>query len=73
MGNSNQKDKSVDTNGQVNNNVIIGQTTDIFEIRIMIYILTSIKIFEFMIYFYKTNFRRIKKRYDKPIPQGQPE
>lgn len=74
MGNSNQKDKSVDTNVQVNNNVIVGGTSDIFEIRVMMYLMTTIKILEFLIFFfYKTHFRTIKKRYDKPISPGQPE
>lgn len=68
MGGSKSKEtKSIDSNGQVNNNVVIGKVdgeVDITsaEIMILLGIICLIKIMEFIYFIYRRHYQNVKKR-----------
>lgn len=67
-GSSSKADKSVENQGQVQNNVVIdesgmGQANYQSAIFIMVGIICFIKIAEFVYFVYRTHFRNIKKKY----------
>lgn len=69
MGNNDSKEetKTVDTTGNVNNNVIIGEPVKIHsnEIIMLLYIICAVKIIELILFFYKVHLKRVKKKYLK--------
>lgn len=66
MGSSESKEehKTVDTTGNVNNNLVIGGEVDVFSIEIVILlgIICAIKIIEFVYFLYNQKYKKIKKR-----------
>lgn len=68
---SSEEKKTVDTTGNVNNNVVIQEPVPVEtqEIVILLSIITTIKIFELLIFLYKQHVKGIKKKFDKnPSP-----
>lgn len=67
MGGSESKEeiKTVDTNGNVNNNIVIQDPVSIHnqELMILMYIVCTIKIIEFTYVMYKEFLKKLKKRY----------
>ncbi len=66
MGNSESKteNKAVDTNGNVNNNVVIQEPIPVTNnFTFAIWIICGIKIIELFIYIYKFHQRNLKKKY----------
>lgn len=69
MGGSSSKDeKSIDSNGNVNNNVILkdeanGSAIYEYEIMIILLIICIIKIIEFIYFVYAKHQRTLKKKY----------
>ncbi len=65
MGTKESKEEVVDTNGNVNNNVVIQQSVPIhnFEITILLYVVCIVKIIQFIFFIYKFHLRKIKKKY----------
>lgn len=68
MGGSESKQtKAIDTNGQVNNNVVIGKfdgEINVYSIEIVVLlgIICLIKIIEFVYFVYRRHYQNIKKR-----------
>lgn len=62
---SKEETKTVDTTGNVNNNVVIQEPVPVAmeEVIILLAIITAIKIIELVIYFYKVHTRNVKKKY----------
>lgn len=77
MGSSPTKpEKTVDTTGTVNNNVIVSNVTgevDVFSIEIvaLLGIICILKIIEFIYFIYNRYYRRMKKRFVDQVPQRQ--
>lgn len=67
MGTTQSKEevKAVDTNGNVNNNVIIEETKH-NEIFILLLIICIIKLIEVIVFLYKTHKKMLKKKYQIP-------
>ncbi len=63
----NEESKTVETNGQITNNVVIDDTVNIhnLEIIIMLFIITVLKLIEFVCVIYNTHRRKLKKRFMK--------
>lgn len=63
MGKSNSKPVSIDSAGQINNNVIIEDEVHITnkEAMILIYIMLALKVFEILYVLYRDHRRSIKK------------
>lgn len=68
-GSSEEESKVVDTNGAINNNVVLqeGQPLNVFsyELIILLSIICLIRIIEFGYFVYRMNARRLKKKYTK--------
>lgn len=64
---SEEQTKNVDTTGTVNNNVVIDQTVPIHNdhLVILLYIITVIKVLEFIYILFKVFVRKQKKKYLK--------
>lgn len=68
MGGSESKEtKAIDSNGQVNNNVVIGKISgevDVYsiEIVVMLGIICAIKLLEFIYFVYQRHYQKIKRR-----------
>lgn len=71
MGNwgSATEHKNVESDGQVNNNVILeGQGTKYdTEMLVLTAIICSIKMFEFVVYVYKNNAKRINEGHERDL------
>lgn len=71
MGSSESKEeiKAVDTNGNVNNNVVIHEPVPIHnaEMMVLLYILCIVKIIQFIFFVYTYHVKRLKKRYTKSV------
>jgi hypothetical protein len=70
MGNwfsKNEANKINENEGQITNNVVIDDTVDVhnFEIILMLFIITILKIIEFACFTYKTHKNSLKKKYMK--------
>lgn len=67
MGSSDSKEetKTVDSNGNVNNNIVIQDPVPIHskDISVVLYIICAIKIFELIIFLYKFHSKNLKKKY----------
>lgn len=67
MGSTQTKDeqKTVDTTGQVNNNVVIQETVDVYssEIVLLLSVIVVLKLIEFLCYVYMQHARKMKKKY----------
>lgn len=68
MGSTESKDetKTVDSTGEVNNNLVIQESTTNkggFQIVIPLYIICGIKILELFIFIYKFQQKKMKKKY----------
>lgn len=65
FGDSNEDTKTVDSNGEVNNNVVIQERVDVFsaEITWMLGLLCILKLLEFGSYLYINHKRSMKKKY----------
>lgn len=57
--------KTVESTGQVNNNVIVEDSVTIHntEIIILLYVIAIVKVFEFVVYLYSTHTKRMKRKY----------
>ena len=70
MGTTESKDetKTVDSNGNVNNNVVIQEqnSSNSFEMKILLYIVCIIKIIELLIFIYKFHRKNLKRKYTNP-------
>lgn len=70
MGSTESKEevKTVDSNGMVNNNIVIQDQVKIHnnEIIILLYIICVIKVFEFIVFMYKFHTKSLKKKYVNP-------
>lgn len=68
MGSTSSKDPKVDSNGQVNNNVIIQDSVQLqihnAEILYLLYTITVIKILEFIVFVYNSHAKRMKRKYN---------
>lgn len=73
MGSSESKNtdvhKTVETQGQVNNNVVIDHAVDVTsdEIIILLAIICAIKIIEFIYFLYSRHSKSIKKKYQQNV------
>lgn len=67
MGSSESKEESkvIDSNGQVNNNIVLTESVDIknLEIVVLLYIICIVKFLEFIVFVYKCHQKHIKKKY----------
>lgn len=66
MGNTDSKEetKAVDSNGNVNNNVVIQEpNSKNSDIKIVLYIICGIKIIELLIFIYKFHRKNLKRKY----------
>lgn len=66
---SKSEDKTVESTGTVNNNVVIGGQVDVFSIEIVVLlgIICALKVIEFIYFIYNRYYRRMKKRFiDQP-------
>lgn len=80
MGNwfssANSQRKLVESDGEVNNNVVIqegmapGTSNYGFEIMVISAIICAVKLFEFAVFLYKNHTKLIKKSYDREIRLG---
>lgn len=74
MGGTESKDetKSVDSNGYVNNNVVIQDpiSSNSGEIKILLYVICIIKIIELLIFIYKFHRKNLKRKYTNPNSSG---
>lgn len=63
----NSETKMVDTDGEVNNNVVIqGATIDYgFEIMVLTSIICALKIFELVIYVYKRHTKFVQRKFER--------
>ncbi len=65
---SKHESKAVDTNGAVNNNLVIQGEMPIqvhnMEILILLYIMCALKVLEFLYFVYTKHSRKLKKRYN---------
>lgn len=61
---SKKEHKTVDTTGNVNNNLVIGGQVDVFSIEIIVLlgIICIIKTIELIYFLYSKNYHRMKKR-----------
>ena len=70
MGTTESKDetKTVDSNGNVNNNVVIQEqnSSNSFEMKILLYIVCIIKIIELLVFIYKFHRKNLKRKYTNP-------
>ncbi len=70
MGSSDSKEelRTVDSNGNVNNNIVIQDPIQIHNqsISIVMYIIRGIKIVELALYVYKWHVKRMRRRYVNP-------
>lgn len=68
---SKSEDKTIDTNGNVNNNVVVEESVNIysFEIIALLTIICIIKIIELACYLYVRHEKKIKRKYAGQIPQ----
>jgi hypothetical protein len=66
---SNDESKKVENDGEVNNNIVISESVEIynFEIILMLLIIVTLKIIEFLFFVYKTHDRRMKRKYQKNV------
>lgn len=72
MGNwfSSSENKNFESDGQVNNNVIVEETSGgkfDAEILILTAIICALKIFEFIVFVYKRHTRFIKERHERNL------
>ncbi|HBK84076.1 MAG TPA: hypothetical protein DDZ41_10870 [Flavobacterium sp.] len=69
MGTSESKEetKTVDSTGEVNNNIVIQDPVQIHnkDITTVLYIICAIKIFELLVFVYKFHAKSMKKKYFK--------
>lgn len=65
-----QEKKTVETNGSVNNNFVIEDSVQIHnkEMMVILYIICAIKIFELLLYIYKSHTKRIRKGAQTILP-----
>lgn len=74
MGGTESKDetKSVDSNGNVNNYVVIQDpiSSNSGEIKILLYVICIIKIIELLIFIYKFHRKNLKRKYTNPNSSG---
>lgn len=70
FGDSVENTKMVDTNGQVNNNIIIQEAADIHDqtktserVLLVMYFMCGLELIKFGIYIYNSFARRMKKKY----------
>jgi hypothetical protein len=61
----NEENKNIENDGQVTNNVVIGETVDIhnFEIIVLLYIITILKLIEFACFLYRNHTSKLKKKF----------
>lgn len=64
---SHEEKKTVDSTGEVNNNVVVQETVDVYssEMVILLSILCILKIIELGCYLYTTHNRNLKKKYSQ--------
>jgi hypothetical protein len=62
-----EETKTVENDGQVTNNVIVNDTVSVHnsEIIIMLLIITSIKLIEFIYFVYNSHNKRLRKKFIK--------
>lgn len=65
-GESKEETKTIDTTGNVNNNVVIQESVPIHneEMKILLYVICVVKIIQFIFFIYKFQVRRLKKKYN---------
>lgn len=66
MGKTQSTTKQVESDGEVNNNVVINETSNsngVPQLVIIAWIICALKIFEFAIYIYNCHQKRLKKKY----------
>ncbi len=69
MGNSDSKEsKTVDSNGNVNNNIVLQESIPIHSNSIVtiLTIICAIKVFELVLFLYKLHLKKIKRKYVNP-------
>lgn len=69
-GSTSNAKKQVDSTGTVNNNVVITEPVPIEtrEVLILLMIITTIKIIEFLIFLYKQHVKSVKKKINMNNP-----
>jgi hypothetical protein len=70
MGKSNSKNveqKTIESDGQVNNNFVIQETVDVYnkEIIVMLAVIAFLKLLEFAYFIYKEHSKMLKKRFER--------
>lgn len=62
--------KTVESTGQVNNNVIVEDSVTIHntEIIILLYIIAIVKAIEFIVFLYNAHTKRLKRKYGQNLP-----
>lgn len=65
----NSETKEIESDGEVNNNVVIqGGTTDYgFEIMVLTAIVCALKVFEIAVYCYKKHTKFVKSNFEKDL------
>lgn len=67
MGKTQSTQKTVESSGEVNNNVVINepefQSSQLSQLLIISWIICAIKIMEFLLFVYKRHQKQIKKKY----------
>lgn len=66
-GQSQQETKTIESSGQVNNNVVIQETEDVYsmELVILLSLLCALKILEIGIFLYNKYKQQMKKKYSQ--------
>lgn len=74
-GDSKQEAKTIDSNGQVNNNIVIQEAKDIHQqtehfqqMLIIMYIRCFLEVIKICIYIYNCHLKKLKKRYQNNNP-----
>jgi len=62
---SNEEKKQIENDGQINNEVVIQDVVEIYnlEIVVLLLIIVALKIVEFIYFVYRIHVQKIKKRY----------
>lgn len=70
---SKEETKAVDSNGNVNNNIVIQDPVPVHnkDIIVVLYLICAIKIVELIIFLYKFHSNRLKKKYMKNAQNEQ--
>lgn len=66
---SNDDSEKIENEGQINNNVVIQDSVEIFnfEISLMLLIIVIIKVIEFLVFVQRVHGHRMKKKYQRSV------